>query len=115
MPNYQFREADEDQRNTMQGIRDAFEKLEYLLEALTPACRERRRSLNAGGAIETAGDLNYVLTSVVFDWLMRRPESYDNYNTVIGVLESMKLEMYRKTVAIYEDLKESQNGAIFSE
>lgn len=77
--------------------------------------QERRRSLNAGGKIETAGDLNYVLTSIVFDWLMHRPENYDNYNTVIGVLESMKLEIYRRTVSVYEDLKRDQNGDVFYE
>ncbi len=77
--------------------------------------QERRRTLNAGGTIETAGDLNYVLTSVVFDWLMQRSENYDNYNTVIGVLESMKLEIYRRTVSVYEDLKRDQNGDVFSE
>ncbi len=46
---------------------------------------------------------------------MQRPENYDNYNTVIGVLESMKLEMYRRTVAPYEDLKVQENGDVFSE
>lgn len=75
---------------------------------------ERRRILNHGGVIETAGDLNYVLTSVVFDWLMQRPESYDSYNTVIGVLESMKLEIYRRTVAPYENMKAADNGDVFS-
>lgn len=74
----------------------------------------RRRRLNSGGEIETAGDLNYVLTSVVFDWLLQRPENYDNYNSVIGVLESMKLEIYRRTVAPYEDLKASINGDVFT-
>lgn len=77
--------------------------------------QERRRELNNGGEIETMGDMNYVLTSIVFDWLNRRPENYDNYNGVIGVLESMKLELYRRTVAPYEDLKVAQNGDVFSE
>lgn len=58
-----------------------------------------------------AGVLNYVFTRLCLDTLPRNP-CYNDWNTVIGVLESCKLEMYRKKVSPYEDLKEGLNGEI---
>jgi hypothetical protein len=38
--------------------------------------------------------------------------SYYNYNRAIGVLESIKLEYYRREVAAYENKKIKENGDI---
>lgn len=62
------------------------------------------------------GDLAYILYRICLAYI----NAYDYephfsiYNSVIGVLESVKLEFYRKKVAPYEDTKESENGAIYS-
>ena len=37
---------------------------------------------------------------------------YEEYNSVVGVLESVKLEFYRRAVAAYEDNKIVENGDI---
>ena len=53
------------------------------------------------------GDINYILCKLV-----RRTvkPSYANFKNVCGELECCKLEIYRKLVADYEDLKEKENG-----
>lgn len=60
------------------------------------------------------GELNYVITKLCHDFIRGsgRPD-YAAYNEVIGVLECAKLEMYRRIVAPYEDIKKVENGDIY--
>lgn len=58
------------------------------------------------------GHLNYLITRLVLGWLPTCSK-YDDYNAVIGVLESVKLELYRRAVASYEDDKADENGDVF--
>lgn len=56
----------------------------------------------------TAGEINYLLTEIIASFT--GPElSYEKINTVIGILECCKLELYRRLSA-YEDIKLRQNG-----
>lgn len=57
-----------------------------------------------------SGELNYVVTSLL---LKTNPKCYDDYNTLIGVLECIKLELYRKRIALYEDKKCAENGEVY--
>jgi hypothetical protein len=61
---------------------------------------------------ETPGELNYVITKLVIDWLGDKPR-YTTFNTAIGVLDCVKLELYRRTVAHYEDHKMADNGDVY--
>ena len=59
------------------------------------------------------GELNYSISKLligVFD-LIENPK-YTKFNTAIGVLESVKLELYRRFVSDYEDKKIIENGDI---
>ena len=58
----------------------------------------------------TAGDLNYLITSML---LMTNPSSYKAYNALIGVLECCKLEFYRRAVSLHEEEAIERNGDIF--
>lgn len=58
------------------------------------------------------GTLNYLLTQVCRAYLVG-DQSYREYNDVIGALECAKLEMYRRRVASYEDVKCGMNGDVF--
>ena len=58
-----------------------------------------------------AGDLNYIITNILVKSLWGA-ESYKLHNENIGVLESVKLEYYRRLVAPYEDEKIEENGDI---
>jgi|TARA_B100001971_G_scaffold108583_1_gene99750 hypothetical protein len=57
------------------------------------------------------GELNYVISMMLKD--IYKP-SYHNYNKAIGVLESVKLEFYRREVASYENKKIKENDDIYS-
>ena len=61
--------------------------------------------------VNTSGQLNYAITKLVHYFLGDSPR-YDDYNSVIGVLECAKLELYRRQVAIYEDQKIEENGDV---
>lgn len=62
------------------------------------------------------GELNYVITKLINGHLDLNQGASPNYkacNEAIGVLECCKLELYRKIVAPYEDLKEKENGPVY--
>lgn len=59
--------------------------------------------------VETPGDLNYIISQLVWSLFDRDP-SYTKGNELIGVLEAAKLEFYRRKVAPYEDKKILENG-----
>ena len=59
-----------------------------------------------------AGELNYVISSIVHEWLIRHRVSYGTLNQAIGVLECAKLELYKQVVAPYEEKKKAENGPV---
>jgi hypothetical protein len=60
----------------------------------------------------STGDMNYLITKMVHNFLDEKGVSYKNINEMIGVLECAKLELYRKIASPYEDEKEKTNGKI---
>ena len=58
----------------------------------------------------TAGDINYSITKLFTLYTEGRGMNYQLFNDLIGALEGVKLEMYRREVAPYEDKKLSLNG-----
>jgi hypothetical protein len=60
----------------------------------------------------TKGEFNYLVTKLLLAWLGRSPR-YEDYNAAIGVLECIKLELYRRAVAPYEDKKCEENGDVY--
>lgn len=58
---------------------------------------------------DRSGHLNYVITKLLH---LTNPERYNDYNTLIGVLESAKIEFYRRKMAVYEEEKIVENGDI---
>lgn len=60
----------------------------------------------------SAGELNYLFSSISKIYLKTLGVSYGNINDIIGALEACKLELYRRTVAEYEDLKIEENGGL---
>ena len=66
------------------------------------------------GTIDSAGELNYLITCLCNDYLKQLPKSYQAINYVMGALEGAKLELYRRVVAPYEDLKCKENGDVYT-
>jgi len=63
--------------------------------------------------IWSPGDLNYLFTLLIKRYLEHNGMGYGHCNDVIGALECCKLELYRRKVAPYEDLKIKENGDVY--
>lgn len=61
----------------------------------------------------TAGDLNYLITTLAIDYIADHGCNYATMNEVIGVLECAKQELYRRWLAPYEDSKIAEHGDIY--
>ena len=59
------------------------------------------------------GDLNYQITCLLVDYMKFNEPGYQTYNDMIGALEAAKLELYRRKVKVYEDLKMQTNGDVY--
>ncbi|KKN55498.1 hypothetical protein LCGC14_0581730 [marine sediment metagenome] len=75
--------------------------------------KSRRLHLDCGHSPKTAGELNYLITMTAVEYLESNGESYQSYNDILGALEGAKLELYRRRIAAYEELKIDQNGDVY--
>ena len=62
---------------------------------------------------QTIGEMNYLITRQLLFWLKGRKESYTNYNEVIGMLECVKQEFYRRMVVPHEEKKKGENSDVY--
>ena len=58
------------------------------------------------------GRFNYLIHKLAKEYIARYGQRYSVYQLIIGELECAKLELYRKQTVPYEDIKESENGAV---
>jgi hypothetical protein len=59
----------------------------------------------------SAGDLNYMISKIV--WCeYNKNKGYTQANSLLGVLDGVTREFYRRKVAPYEDAKIKENGDI---
>jgi hypothetical protein len=58
------------------------------------------------------GELNYLITCICQIYQVEHKESYAVHNQIMGVLECVKQEWYRKQTVPYEIRKESENGGV---
>ena len=62
---------------------------------------------------ETAGELNFLLTMMCRRYFSKSKQNYEAINTVIGALDSAKLEFYRRVAVPYENKKIRDNGDVY--
>lgn len=74
--------------------------------------KQDREELNIGCIPKNAGELNYAIHLLLSEYTKTKDESYQVYNDIIGALEAAKMELYRRRVAPYEELKIKENGDI---
>lgn len=60
----------------------------------------------------TPGDMNYIITSLLQANMMGHL-NYALVNEAVGILECVKLELYRRLAAPYEDRKMQENGDVY--
>ena len=73
---------------------------------------ERKADVLVNGATN-AGELNYLFTYWIGQYLLDKDESYQTYNDIIGALEGAKQELYRRKIAPYENIKMAKNGDVY--
>jgi hypothetical protein len=59
------------------------------------------------------GQLNYLISMLISQYLDDRGTSYQTLNDVIGALEGAKLEFYRRIAIPYEEEKLVENGDVY--
>jgi hypothetical protein len=53
-----------------------------------------------------------VISTIAWEYVLGRKLSYTEMQHVIGTLECVKMEMYRRMLSPYEDAKIAENGDI---
>jgi len=61
----------------------------------------------------TPGELNYLFTKIIRQYMVKKGLNYQTINDIIGALEGAKLEFYREVAAPYENEKRELNGDVF--
>lgn len=85
------------------------EALDQAIDQLISALK----SFNEQDLRNLDGDLNYSISRLMLGALqLAEKPKYTKYNTALGVLEGVKLELYRRFTAPYEDQKITENGDI---
>ncbi|MDE2107521.1 MAG: hypothetical protein KGL39_60570, partial [Patescibacteria group bacterium] len=74
--------------------------------------QEQRDALLAGDRAQSPGELTYVLTVFMHDYVKRHGLRFETLNAVVGAVESAKREFQRMVVDPYEEGKRLANGSI---
>jgi len=61
------------------------------------------------------GDINYIITRLLVHWIRKRGLSYAVLADAVGVMETAKLELYRRVAGPYEDHKIEENGDVYGD
>ena len=64
---------------------------------------------------KSPGELNYFLTKTVLAYEEQKGTSYQSYNDIVGGLECIKQEIYRRVIADFEDYKKNFNGEVYED
>lgn len=78
-----------------------------------PYIKEDRKEELKYYSPSTPGELNYLLTKIIKNYLNTKGLSYTAVNDILGALEGAKLEFYRRVVVPYEDKKIKENGDVY--
>ena len=73
---------------------------------------DRERVLEEQAA-NSPGELNFLLTTTINEYLLQGTMNYQTLNEIMGVLECVKQEFYRRVVAPYEQEKMKTNGDVY--
>lgn len=75
--------------------------------------QKQREMLFKGVAPENPGQLNYLITNLVIDYVMEVGLSYQAINDVSGALTEAAAEFRRRVTVPYENRKAHENGDVY--
>lgn len=61
-----------------------------------------------------AGDLNFVVSTFIANYIKTNGLKYAIVNEMIGALECAKMELNRVIIGPYEDIKIQENGPVYA-
>ncbi len=70
----------------------------------------RRQEIENGGFPMNSGELNYVITSILIDYVKHTEKNYQTFNDISGAIHNSYLEFYERVVRPYEKQKIIDNG-----
>ena len=62
---------------------------------------------------QNAGEINFLITNIITNYIKFKGEKYQHFNDIMGALEGAKAEFYRRVVVPYENIKASENGDVY--
>ena len=75
---------------------------------------EARDRINSSDSPMNSGELNYLVTTIIDNYITDRGLGYSTLNDIMGVLSCAQHEMYRRVVSLYEDKKMLTNGDVWN-
>lgn len=88
----------------------------YISQQRRPLYDEAIAALAAKFDADTpGGDINYIITRLLVHWIRKRGLSYAVLADAVGVMETAKLELYRRVAEPYEDRKIEENGDVYDD
>lgn len=75
--------------------------------------KSAKKILQKVPANKELGEINYLFSEILSQTVLADVTYADAAGT-IGLLETMKAEIYRRVIAPYEDLKNGENGEVFT-
>ena len=69
----------------------------------------------SGSNAENAGELNYMFTCLIIEYIQKHGLKYQVLNDIVGALDGAKAEFQRRVVGSYEDKKIEENGDVYEE
>jgi len=77
---------------------------------------EDKKKLQDGKLIESAGELNYLFTNLIQEYIDdNQGLNYQVINDIVGALDGAKAEFQRRIVIPYEDKKIRENGDAYND
>ena len=80
---------------------------------IKPERRQEFANKNNSTEMETAGELNFILTTICKNYMRHKGLSYQTINDIVGALEGCKMEFTRRVTNDYEDSKIKSNGDVY--
>ncbi len=68
---------------------------------------------NWSSEVSTPGELNFLFTGLLNQYIQNKSLSYQTINDILGALEGAKLEFYRRIAVPYETTKITENGDVY--
>ena len=75
-----------------------YDRKEEMLEKMNPS---------------NAGELNFLITVMCLRYWNNSKQNYEAINSIVGAVESAKLEFYRRVATVYENTKIVANGDVY--